>query len=384
MVRRRGVVLLYVSLGMVAFAGMIALAIDVAHVRLVKAELQCAADAASRAAAQQLQGGVGAAQAAAVAAAANNWADGSPVVVDPNADVDFGNWSGGTFAPLNGAAQANATAVRVRCVHAASRGNGVTAAFASFFGIGSADVTAQAVAVGVPTPVAGFIGYAAVTSENNTFFGGYSSAVTTTPTQGTADSNMRVGTNGSVSLKNNDEIKGNVVLGPHGNQGGGRVDGTTYYWAVTIPNPALPPWNPGNNPNGLPQDYTVSTNTTLPGGSYWFTSLTINANLTFSGPAIVYVNGPVTIGATVMPASRVPSDLKIYQYGSTTFGDAAANGMTIYAAVVAPGSDFTAKNNLDYYGSGIFNSITTKNNAEFFYDEAQGPMNGSNAVSTVQ
>lgn len=381
---RRGAVLLYVSLGMVAFAGMVALAIDVAHVRLVKLELQGAADAATRAAAQQLQGGVSAASAAAVAAAADSTADGSPVVIDPNADIDFGSWSGGTFTPLSGAARANANAVRVRCVRAAARGNGVTAAFASFLGIGSADVTAQAIATGVPTPVAGFIGYAAVVSTNNTFFGGYNYAVTTTPTQGTADSNMRVGTNGSVSLKNNDEIKGNVVLGPHGNHSGGRVDGTTYYWGTTIPAPAMPTWTPGANPDSVPQDYTVSTNTTLPGGSYWFTSLTVNANLTFSGPAVLYVNGPITIAATLSPASRVPSDLRIYQYGSTTFSDGASNGMILFAAVVAPGADFTAKNNLDYYGSGIFNSITTKNNAEFFYDEAQGPMDGSNGVSTVQ
>lgn len=58
--------------------------------------------------------------------------------------------------------------------------------------------------------------------------------------------------------------------------------------------------------------------------------------------------------------------------------------MTIVAAVVAPGADFSTRNNLDYYGSGIFNSITTQNNAEFFYDEAKGPMNGSNAVAIVQ
>jgi hypothetical protein len=58
--------------------------------------------------------------------------------------------------------------------------------------------------------------------------------------------------------------------------------------------------------------------------------------------------------------------------------------MNITAVVEAPGSDFLAKNNLTFLGSGVFNTITTKNNASFFYDEAQGPMNGSNKVATVQ
>src|SRR5579864_7448177 len=143
-------------------------------------------------------------------------------------------------------------------------------------------------------------------------------------------------------------------------------------------------WNPQSNPGSIPASYTVSSNTTLPAGNYWFTSLTISANLTFSGPSVVYINGPVTLDGTLSPASLVPGDLTIYQYGTTTFGDSNANGMTIYATIYAPGSDFSARNNLTFYGSAVFNSITTQNNANFFFDQALGPMDGSAKIVTVK
>jgi hypothetical protein len=147
----------------------------------------------------------------------------------------------------------------------------------------------------------------------------------------------------------------------------------------------MPSWSPTTNPNGIAQDYTVNTTTTLPGGTYWFTSLTLNADLKFSGPSIVYVNGNISLDGTLAPTSGLPYDLTIYQYGSgNTFGDSGSNGMNITATVFAPTVDFTSKNNLNYAGTGIFNTITTKNNANFFYDESHGPADGTFTVSTVQ
>jgi Flp pilus assembly protein TadG len=48
--KRRGTVLIYVTIGMVAFAGFASLAIDTAHVHFAKLQLQVSADAAARAA----------------------------------------------------------------------------------------------------------------------------------------------------------------------------------------------------------------------------------------------------------------------------------------------------------------------------------------------
>ena len=56
--------------------------------------------------------------------------------------------------------------------------------------------------------------------------------------------------------------------------------------------------------------------------------------------------------------------------------------MDITAYVIAPGANFAAKNNLVFRGSGFFNSIDVKNNADFFYDESLGL--AKNSVTVVQ
>jgi hypothetical protein len=326
---------------------------------------------------------VTAVQNAVVAAALADKADGHGIVVDPNTDIDFGTWSNGTFTVLSGAARTSANAIRVRCAHTAAKGNGVELFFGALIGISSSDVTAQGTAKGTQMGYAGFIGYAGITAKNNEFAGGYKSSVTTTPTQASADSNMRMGTNSFILGFQNDILDGDPILGPGATVIGFAVQGTPIFQGSAIPTPAMPTWSPGTNPGSIPQAYTASSNTTLPGGTYWFTSLTINANLTFSGPAVVYVNGNVNVGGVLTAASGIPADLTIYQYGNNTFGDSASNGLTITAKVIAPGSNLVANNNLYFAGSGIFNTILTKNNALFYYDETQGAADGSYSVSTV-
>jgi Flp pilus assembly protein TadG len=381
---RRGFALLYTVVALVGFTAMVTLGVDLAHVRMVKIQLQGAADYAARAGARVLSSGVTAVQNAVVASAAANTADGASVVVDPNNDIDFGTWSNGTFTVLTGASQSSANAIRVRCAHTAAKGNAVNVIFGSLIGITSEDVSAQSTATGTPTMLAGFIGYAGITAKNNTTFGGYSSSVTTNPTTNSMDANMRVGSNSFITAKNNDEIDGDDILGPGATIDGFTVLGNPSNLSSPIPTPTMPAWNPGTNPNSIPQNYTVGTTTTLPGGTYWFTSLTLNADLTFSGAAVVYVNGSISVYGTLAPTSGIPSDLTIYEYGSSTsFGDSGSNGMNITARVFAPNTDFTAKNNLFFAGTGVFNTITTKNNANFYYDEDQGPANGGYTVATV-
>lgn len=388
--RPAGTSLIYMTIGMVAFVAIVSLAVDVGHVRVVKGSLQHAADAGARYAATGLgSGGVGAAQSNAVIAAGNNTADNSPVVVDPNNDVEFGTWDSAhsTFTVLTGSARSSANAVRVTCRRTTARGNAVPLWFAPVIGKTTADVTVQAIASVKPQGPSGFVGFTNVDFKNNTFFGSYNPAVTTTPTQGTAGSKAQVESNGAVTGGNNSNINGDVKLGPSGQVNGVGVSGTQQTQPSDLTVPTLPPWSPQSNPGGIPQDYTVSSNVTLPGGSYWFTSLTVSGSLTFSGPAVVYINGNADITSSIGPASGVPSDLTIYQYGSSTFGDPNANNMTITADVLAPNSTFQAKNNLNYYGSGVFASISVWNNANFFYDQTISPTGGGgggSAVSLVQ
>src|SRR5258708_6937726 len=96
----RGTVLIYVLIAMVAFTAMMSLVVDVAHARLVKTQLQGAADAAARHGVTGLWAGN--ATSNALAAAAYWSVDGSAVVLQ-SSDVITGTWVGGnTFVGSSG------------------------------------------------------------------------------------------------------------------------------------------------------------------------------------------------------------------------------------------------------------------------------------------
>ena len=85
----------------------------------------------------------------------------------------------------------------------------------------------------------------------------------------------------------------------------------------------------------------------------------------------------------------VPSNLTIYVVGNNrTFGDTNASGssktFTLAAVVTAPTADLAIKNTFRFSGAGIFKSITTKNNAEFYYDIGLGDPSGANSITTVR
>ena len=383
--RRAGTVLIYVTVAMAAFTGMVSLAVDVGHVRVVKNQLQFAADASARYAAAGMSTSIQQAQNNAVAAAAQNTADGIAVVIDPNNDVAFGAWdpSTNTFAVLSGAAASNANAVRVTTHRSLAGGNPIALAFGGVIGKNTCDASAQSIALAEPIKPAGYISLGNMSFQNNAFVAKYDSGVTKHPNQGNASNGVRIGSNGTIIGHSNDAVHGDVVLGPSGSITGVTVTGSTLIESAPLSVPPLPAWSPQANPGGIPQIYAVA-NGTLPGGNYWFTSLTVTGTLTFSGPANVYISGDAVIDGTIGPASGTPSDLNIYQYGSHNFGDLGINGINITANVMAPGSDLVAKNALYFYGGAVFNSINVWNNAEFYYDAELGAADGSNVVTTVQ
>src|SRR4051812_24817965 len=91
---RHGVSLIYCTVSMIAMIAITSLAVDLGRVQLVKTELMRAADAACRAAVYEMQSGnsISAARTQAVALAAMNTADGTPVAIDSTNDVLFGTW----------------------------------------------------------------------------------------------------------------------------------------------------------------------------------------------------------------------------------------------------------------------------------------------------
>jgi putative Flp pilus-assembly TadE/G-like protein len=372
--QRRGSTLVYVAVSMVAFAAIASMAIDLAHVRMVKMQLQFAADSAARYAVTGISTSTSASRAISAAGAVT--VDGSNVVIN-SSDVVVGTWSGSAFT----AGGSTPNAVKVTAARTAARGNATSLWWGSLFGKNSADVTVTSIAYGRNQPTAGFIGYAGIYYKNNSFYGGYDSRVTTLPTQSTATGTARLGTNTVMIGYMNNVLNGNAVLGPTASSPQGiQISGSTQVLSTNLPIPSMPNWNPPS----APTDLVVSTATTLPAGYYWFNSITTTANLSFSGPSVVYVNGPISIDANMGPTSGSPRDLFIYQYGTTTFGDGLYNGMNLTASVIAPYSDFLTKNNLNFYGSGVFNTITTKNNANFYYDTNLGLADGSSIISTVK
>jgi len=349
-------------------------------VRMVKVQLQQAADAAAKYAIDGLPGGTQTAKNNAVAAAADNTADGTSVVVNPNADVEFGTWDGQNFTVLTGAAQSQANAVRVTARRTAANGNAVPLFFAKVIGQSTCDVTATSIAAASQTTPSGFVGLSKVEFKNNTFVGSYDSSVTTNPTQAGASDNALLGSNGGIKGGNNAVLRGNVDLGPKGNLDSVSVSGSTSTASTDLSVPSLPSWSPGVNPGGVSQSYSVSSSVVLPGGSYWFTSLTVDGTLSFSGPTTLYINGNADVSGTLMPADKLPADLRIYQYGSHNFGDDTANNTTLIADVIAPGSALSAKNNLTFLGRAIFDQIKTQNNATFFYDTSLPPLSGEGSA----
>ena len=166
---RRGVSLVYVSIALVALCGLASLAVDVGRVLLVKAELRQAADAAVRHAAHGLaQYDIATARAYAVDCADDNTADGTPVAVHAQQDVDFGTWNASTrrFTQLHGVNLASANAVRVTARRTAARNSAVRLYFAPLVGFPTADVTVTAVArINVRLP--GLVGLDSITMSGS-------------------------------------------------------------------------------------------------------------------------------------------------------------------------------------------------------------------------
>lgn len=374
---RNGLTLLYGLVALAVLAGFVSMGVDLGRVQTAKSELQCAAESAARAGALALTNGSTAARNAAIAVAAQNTVDGTPMTIT-NSDIDIGNFANGTFT--NNGTPTNS--VRVHCSRTSARGNAVPLLFARALGRSTCDInTAATASVGEPS---GFVALNGITVKNNAYIASYNPSQDTNPSQGSSKSNGGLVSNGPVDGKNNNDLYGTLILGPGGSVNGLTVHGSQKTLSANATAPTMPAWSPGSNPGGIGQNYTVNGNVTLTGGTYWFTSLTVNGALTFSSATTVYVNGNVALGGSLAPASALPSDLKIYQLNAGAFGDSTSNGMDLVANVVAPSATLTAKNNAKLRGSALFDTMTFKNNVDMYYDETGGAAGGGITLSQTK
>ncbi len=369
----RGFVLAWVCVLLIAIIAVIGLSIDTMHVAMAAQKLQIGADAGALAAADQIISNPSNAQNAAIDVAHSNTVAQAPIQLSTS-NVVIGRYRRSTkvFTPTN----TNPNAAKVTAPRTAGSLNGsLPLLFGPAFGVSNVDIQRSAVAIASPPVPAGIIAYNGATLKNNFFFGVYNSKTTTTPSQGSSQSNGSFGSNGLIDGKNNNTVHGDILLGNTGKTNGITPSGggSVVQLPGLIPMVPMPTWAPVANPNGVPQVYTVSSATVLPGGEYWFTQLNILADLSFSADAIVYVNGNIVINASLTAQNRIPSNLQVYQLGTgRTFApnsSAGSNHIDIIADVWAPGSTYDAKNNSSFMGRGYFDTITSvKNNAEFWYD----------------
>ena len=382
--RRRGVAVVFVLVAMTAMLALASLAVDWGRVQLVKSELQRAADAAARSGAIDLaMNNSGSIRTDVLAITRQNPVDGA-TLADGAVDVEVVQWDPATRTYQRNVAPGNA--VMVTLYRTAARGNALPMLFAGVIGMKTCDVKASTIVTGAAISPLGFQGLNGVTFKNNAFIGSYDPTVNTAPTQSSASSNAVLGSNALISSAMNVTVRGDVMLGPGGSATGSITQsGSMKQLGYSLPVPWTPKWQPRNNPGNLPKAYTVSSNTVLPGGVYWFVSLTISKDLSFDGPTTLIVNGDVTLDAALTAYNKLPANLTIYQLGTgRTFGDSAINNLDITARIIAPGSDFTSRNNGTFRGAGVFNTITIKNNWEFYYDQTLGTAAGGQHVEQVR
>ncbi len=145
--RRRGMTMIYVIVGMIAFFGFCSLAVDLGRVQTSKTELRRLADAAARAGAAALPQGASAAQSAAVAIsnAGYNKVDGATYTLSTS-KVTIGYWTeAGGFST-------NSSSGASQAVQVGQITYNVPLVFGSILGMSKCQVTATSVAALVAEP----------------------------------------------------------------------------------------------------------------------------------------------------------------------------------------------------------------------------------------
>jgi Flp pilus assembly protein TadG len=384
----------FLSVAFVVLLAFCSLAVDLGRVQLVKTELRRAADAAARYAITGLPTGVAAAQDWALAAAAENKADGTPVVLDRTLDVEFGTWNpvARSFAPLAGTARAGATAVRVTAPRLKSRGTGLSLMFAGMVGVAAHDLSPSTV-VTIAQMQFGLVGLDYIKMGGNSSTSYWSASGSATPGNW-----GNVASNGDITLAGNSLIQGNARPGPGRvvSGGAGRVTGTMAPLAtpLSFPNGTSGATTQFSNSNAnLPPgtlsnyDLTVGAgkNEVAAGGSYYLNDVNIMGTITFTGPTTIYCFGTFKLSGRAVTQANLPQNLKIVMVtspwsgaapGSVTLGGASG----LYASVYAPQSAVYMTGTGDIYGSVLGKSIDMTGTSAIRYDLSLTPSGGAVAI----
>jgi hypothetical protein len=391
-VRRCGVSIVYLAIGLTVFIGFCSFAVDLGRVELAKTQLQAAADASARAAASAI-GDATKVQTRAVQFAAANKCDGLAVAVDGNQDVDFGTWDGSskTFTVVTGSQRISANAIRVTCRRTTNRQNAIPLMFMVAAGKGTCDVTASAIAAVEPSGY-GMVGLNYIKLSGNSTASYFSATATVGGGVG------HIASNGNITSSGTSSISGNVYVLP-----GKTVSGVTakaiknltssLTYSTYDPYPYSKTYNddaqiPVGFVNSTP-DFNAASGTTvsIPGGNYVFNNFSVagTAVVTFTGSTTIYYYGNFSMTGKTVTASSIPNNLKIIGInkpdgkppGSLTIGGSAS----LYGSIYSPGSDITLSGTGNIYGSVLGKSITMSGSADLYYDLS---LPGAGAIHLVK
>jgi len=388
-------VIVLAAVFMTILLGMVAFAVDCGMIVVVRTQLQNAADAGARAGATSLRNGSSAAIAAAKSIMESNVAAGTAVSVVTAQDIELGTWNKTTltFTPLSGSAQSSANAVRVTCRVSSQRNNALSLFFAPIFGIQSADVSAQAVAINTPIICGPFVGIDSV-SINGSYTDSYNSDDGFYSSVGRGNQG-HVCSNGQIALLGSTVVHGDAHPGPGCTvTGAGTATGST----IALPSPlVMPAIDPGdaatrNDNNKLPPNVinnngafslNAQQNLVMPPGTYYFSSFRLGAqsSLTINAKVTIYVTGDVDAsGGTISNTTQLPANCQMYGMGSTF---KAAGGAAFYGVLYAPGADIIRTGNSDFYGVAVGKTLKFSGSGGAHYDEALGYLDGVPPVTQL-
>jgi Flp pilus assembly protein TadG len=374
--------LIYAVFAMVVLLLISSLAVDLGRVQLAKTEMQCAVDAAARAAVAYLPDDQAGARAAAISMAAAHTVDGRPLVLQ-SGDVVFGKWNA-TTKVLDTTSWAP-DAAQVTGYRTTARGTSIPMTLAKASGFTDFDLTFTETAFGNPGSSAyGILGLSSLTLSTAAFTGTYDST-TAVFTTGASSHDGSVSSNGTMTLAADASVGGVVYYNT-----ASAPAGTSYSEGKTkMPSAAVTPATPdagayttsNSNPSmGLPTTgatANVSGATyTVPGGNYVFNSASLSsATIQFTGPATIWMYGPMSLSASsILAYQNKPTNLQLKVCTSTSLTMSGAS--TLYAVVTAPSSSVTLAGSSKLVGSVAASSVSATSSA-VYYDKQLG-INGLN------
>lgn len=206
---------------------------------------------------------------------------------------------------------------------------------------------------------------------------------------------------GSIDIKNNAEVYGDVYVGPDGDPDKiiavkDRSDVKGEFFTLPLPPPLPSVSAPSLTPRG---NLSISNNDTVTlnshQGQYGKIDIGNGGTLKIEGDSVLVVTGDIDLknsaevqiadggsltlylagdfdgknSAGINNQSAVPSGFKLYGTGSKQTIDL-KNSTDFYGVIFAPNADLTLHNDGSAYGSVIVNNFEMKNDGDIFYDKA--------------